>query len=115
MRTWKTFYHPQYKEKVRSLIIDKLGNNIFKKKENSVKMLDELLAKLSVHLHFIWYIYIFLSHIFSIPNVNIDSVSIAKITRWKLAPKEYRDIGDLNKTEFDLKKIGEYWSTRLLT
>ena len=36
---------------VRSIILDKLRKNIFKKKENSENMLDEVLVKLLINLH----------------------------------------------------------------
>ena len=38
-------------------------------------------------------------------NVNIESISIAKITR----SKEYWSIGNSNQTEFDLENISEYY------
>ena len=49
-QTWNTFYNKQNKENVRSVFVDKLCKNIFKKKENIQEWLDVVLGKLFVLL-----------------------------------------------------------------
>lgn len=44
----------------------------------------------------------------SIPNVNTDLVSVAKVTMPKKSAKEYWSIGHSNQTGFDLINIIEY-------
>ena len=44
----------------------------------------------------------------SIPNVNTDLVSVAKVTMPKKNAKEFWNIGHSNQTGFDLINIIEY-------
>ena len=116
--SWNISLNEYDKEKVHNFILSRLLNicskNVFKKKEKSntyVKFQSYSYFYSSIDL----YSRIFLSHIFFIPNVNIDYISIVKITRSKIAQKNIDILAIQIKLSFIWKILANLVSTSLLT